>query len=602
LDEDLLSLFDRCITTEDNISLCALPSEQEIFSALSEMGSTKAPCPDGFTTLFYQKYWSTVKDVVLSSIWDFFGNNHLQQQHDHTFIVLIPKMPGASSVHQFRPISLCNIIYKIISKLLANRFKGLLHRFISPHQSAFVLYRSIQDNTIMTHELFHTINSKRGRGGLMAIKIDMEKAFDRMELNFILAILSKLGFHPTWINWIKLCITSSSFSIMLNGSPFGNFNPERGLRQGDPLSPFLFILGTEVLSRLLLRQESQGLLSGIKIARNFSPISHLLFADDLILFTKATSSQANSLKVVLDQFCTWSGQAINPSKSFIHFSRNTDSSVIHNICGILPFKRALSSAKYLGLPLFFGKSKSANFKDTLDKVSGKIEGWRAKTLSQVGRTVLIKSVASTIPAYAMSSFLLPSSITNFLDKIFKIFWWGFPVNKSRNLTLKSWSSICTPKHTGGLGYKKMHDFNLALIAKLGWKLLTNTDCLWVHQLLGKYIKYGDFLSSPAPSTASWLWKGIQKIKSIISMGACLRVSRLSSSPIWTSNWIPTIPSFKPHPKFPLNRNFPSLQIMDLINPNSLSWKVSSLHALFDSTSASEILNIRISTDPTPHFI
>jgi hypothetical protein len=209
---------------------------------------------------------------------------------------------------------------------------------------------------------------------------------------------------------------------MLNGSPFGNFNPEKRLRQGDPLSPFLFILGTEVLSRLLLRQESQGLLSGIKIARNCSPISHLLFAGDLILFTKATSSQANSLKVVLDQFCTWSGQAINPFKSSIHFSRNTDSSVIHNICGILPFKRALSSAKYLGLPLFFGKSKSADFKDTLDKVSGKIEGWRAKTLSQAGRTVLIKSVASTIPAYAMSSFLLPSSITTFLEKNFKKFW------------------------------------------------------------------------------------------------------------------------------------------------------------------------------------
>jgi hypothetical protein len=148
----------------------------------------------------------------------------------------------------------------------------------------------------------------------------------------------------------------------------------------------------------------------------------------------------------------------------------------------------------------------------------------------------------------------------------------------------------------------MHDFNLALIAKLRWKLLTNTDCLWVHQLLGKYIKYGDFLSSLAPSTASWLWKGIQKIKHIISTGACLRVSWLLSSPIWTSNWIPTIPSFKPHPKFPLNRNFPSLQIMDLINPDSLSWKVSSLHALFDSTSASEILKIRISTDPTPQFI
>jgi hypothetical protein len=148
----------------------------------------------------------------------------------------------------------------------------------------------------------------------------------------------------------------------------------------------------------------------------------------------------------------------------------------------------------------------------------------------------------------------------------------------------------------------MHDFNLALIAKLGWKLLSKTDCLWVNQLQRKYIKYGDFLSSPAPSTASWLWKGIQKIKPIISARACLRVSRLSSSPIWTSNWVPTIPSFKPKPKFPLNRNFPSLQIMDLINIGSLSWKSSSIHALFDSTLANEILKLRISTDPSTQFI
>ena len=190
----------------------------------------------------------------------FFGNNRLLQDHNHTFIALIPKQLGASTVHQFRPISLCNIIYKIISKILANRFKTHLHLFISPYQSAFVPSRNIQDNTIMAHELFNVINSKKGRGGLMAIKIDMEKVFDRMEWGFILAILNKLGFHPTWINWIQICITSLTFSILINGSPFGKFSPERGLRQGDPLSPFLFILGTEVISHLFLRQKSQDLL------------------------------------------------------------------------------------------------------------------------------------------------------------------------------------------------------------------------------------------------------------------------------------------------------------------------------------------------------
>jgi hypothetical protein len=156
----------------------------------------------------------------------------------------------------------------------------------------------------------------------MAVKIDMEKAFDCMEWNFILTILTALGFHSTWINWIRICITSPSFSILINGSPFGLFNPERGLRQGDPISPFLFILGTEVLSRLLLCHESQELVKGIKIARNCSSITHLLFADDLILFAKATSSEATLLKSILDRYCQWSGQAVNTSKSSIYFSKN----------------------------------------------------------------------------------------------------------------------------------------------------------------------------------------------------------------------------------------------------------------------------------------
>jgi hypothetical protein len=128
---------------------------------LSEIGSTKAPGLDGFTTLFYKKYWNIIKDAVLSSIWDFLGKNHLLKEQNHTFIALIPKKLGASSMNQFRPISLCNIIYKIIFKILANRFKRLLHHFISPFQSAFVPSRNIQDNTIFVHELFSSINSKR---------------------------------------------------------------------------------------------------------------------------------------------------------------------------------------------------------------------------------------------------------------------------------------------------------------------------------------------------------------------------------------------------------------------------------------------------------
>jgi hypothetical protein len=204
-------------------------------------------------------------------------------------------------------------------------------------------------------------SQKEVEEGLWLSKSIWKKAFDQMEWSFLLAILSKLGFHPTWINWIRICVTSPSFSILINGSHFGLFNTARGLRQGDPLSPFLFILGIEVISHLLLRQESLDLLKGIEIARNCSPITHFLFANDLILFAKATSSKASTLKSCLDKYCMWFGQAINISKSSIHFSKNIAMSTINSISGIFPFKHASVSSKYLGLPLFFGKSKVATF-------------------------------------------------------------------------------------------------------------------------------------------------------------------------------------------------------------------------------------------------
>jgi hypothetical protein len=146
------------------------------------------------------------------------------------------------------------------------------------------------------------LKAKKGKFGLMAIKIDIEKAFDHMEWNFVFDILAKLGFHPTWINWIRICITSPSFSILINDSPFRLFTPTGGLWQGDPLSPFL-ILGIEVFSRLLQWQSSLSLLKGIKMAWTCYPITHLLFADDLLIFAKATSSEASTIKFCLDSYC-----------------------------------------------------------------------------------------------------------------------------------------------------------------------------------------------------------------------------------------------------------------------------------------------------------
>jgi hypothetical protein len=181
LPAEFLDLFDCSISNSDNQLLCAMPTDSEIYESLLSLGRPKALGPDGFTALFYVKYWNHIKGTVLNVVGDFFMHIILLHEQNHTFIALIPKKLGASSVHQFRPISFCNIIYKIISKLLANKLKPLLDKVISPFQTAFVPGRLIQDNSILEHEMLHTFKQKRGRGGLMAINIDMEKAFDKME-------------------------------------------------------------------------------------------------------------------------------------------------------------------------------------------------------------------------------------------------------------------------------------------------------------------------------------------------------------------------------------------------------------------------------------
>jgi hypothetical protein len=175
-------------------------------------------------------------------------------------------------------------------------------------------------------------------------------------------------------------------------------------------------LGSEVLSRLLFKEESIGNIKDLKISRNNPTINHLLFADDLLIFGKANLKEASSIKTYLEKYCLWSGQTINNDKSSIRFSKNTNS-----ITASLLSTNSTNPI-HLGLPILFGNSKKEAFQSIIDKVANKVEGWRAKTLSQAGRLTLIKSVVAAIPSYAMSTFLLPLSICRKLDRIFKNFW------------------------------------------------------------------------------------------------------------------------------------------------------------------------------------
>jgi hypothetical protein len=274
--------------------------------------------------IFYKKFWNLVGDDITAAVLKAINERIIPPGWNETVVVLIPKVENPEEVSQFRPISLCNVVYKIISKMLAARLKVILPDIISPTQSAFVPGRLITDNVLVAYECVHKIKNKRkGKNGLCAIKLDMHKAYDRVEWEFLRKMMIKLGFHIQWVDLIMACVTSVSYSVRFNSQMTDGFSPTRGIRQGDPLSPYLFLLCAEGLSSLLLHAEEIGGIEGIKVCRNAPSVSHLLFADDSLILLKADLNNAISLQQVLDDYCANSGQLISVDKSSVFFSPNT---------------------------------------------------------------------------------------------------------------------------------------------------------------------------------------------------------------------------------------------------------------------------------------
>ena len=282
---------------------------EEIKAALFQMGPTKAPGPDGMNALFYQKFWHIVGDDVINAVLDFLNNGIMVPDLNYTHIVLIPKIKSSEKITDYRPISLCNVIYKIISKVLANRLKLILPNLIATTQSVFVPSRLIIDNFLVAYESLHAMHCrKKGRRGSLALKLDV---YGRVKWAFLKGFMTKLGFPEMWIERVMCCVSTPSFSIRINGKSYGNIILSRGLRQGDLLSPYLFLLCAEGFSSLLAKVEAENKLHGVSICRRAPSISHLLFANDSFLFCRATQDEVQEIADILQLYATASGQQIN---------------------------------------------------------------------------------------------------------------------------------------------------------------------------------------------------------------------------------------------------------------------------------------------------
>ena len=306
---ELLHGLEARVTEEMNKRLTKEVTYADIKRAVKAIKSDSAPGADGMAAHFFQKHWIVTGPMITKEVHRFFREGVLPSEWNYTQLFLLPKKPNPTLMSDLRPISLCSVTYKIISKVLCSRLKGILPQIVSPTQGAFVAGRLISDNLFIAHEMVHGLNTNPNcKEEYIAMKTDMSKAYDHVEWSFLEALFVKLGFDSKWIGWIKLCIRSVSYTVLLNGQEFGHIVPERGLRQGDPLSPFLFILCAEALVHVMNRAEENGEISGMKLTRHCPAVQHLLFADDSLFLIRSELNECTAFLRCLKLYGQASGR------------------------------------------------------------------------------------------------------------------------------------------------------------------------------------------------------------------------------------------------------------------------------------------------------
>lgn len=532
------------VTEQQNTWLTAEVTNEEIRMAVFDLGPHKAPGPDGFNGFFYQSAWDEVKVQTTRMVKGFFEGDADMQNINETNLILIPKVDHPETVSHFRPISLCNFSYKIVAKVLASRLKRVLDTCISEHQRAFVPDRLIQDNSIMVHEAFHYLKNNRNSGKYeVAMNIDMNKAYDRLEWSFLEEVMLRMNFCTRWVGWIMNCVRSVSFNVQMAGRTITSFNPQRGLRQGDPLSPYLFILASEVLSLMISSHAANGSLKGIKVARSSPMLTHCMFADDTIIFLRAEESNCRVFVNLLNQYCEASGQAVNMEKSNLFFSNNTPSDQREAIAASLGVNEVENPGKYLGLPIIWGSSKQRALAFVRDRVGKKMQGWKKKCLSFSGREVMIKAVGNAIPIYSMSCFKFPKKVCQDLESLMSNFFWGNSTASS-SIHWKAWPSMTKSKEEGGIGFKDFEGFNNALLAKTAWRILQFPAANWVKILKSIYFPHTSFLQAKQGNRASWGWNSILKGRDCLMRDLCWQIGSGHSISVWNDPWIPSNPMCK----------------------------------------------------------
>lgn len=525
------------VTNQMNAELTKRVTPMEVREAVFSINPSKAPGPDGMSALFFQKFWSVIHEQVVGEVQRFFEKGILPREWNYTHLCLIPKVPEPKCISYLRPISLCSVIYKVISKIMAKRLAPMLQDIISPTQSAFVSDRLMTDNITIAHEMLHSLgDSKDPNSSKMVVKTDMSKAYDRVEWGYLRALLCALGFDLQWVAWIMKCVTTVTYSVLINDQPHGMIIPHRGLRQGDPLSPSLFVICSEGLTHLMAQADRERSISGIKFGENGTSVNQLMFADDCLFACEASEDQGANLIRNLKRYEGVTGQVINPAKSSIIFGHNVLEEDKIRVKLKLGIESEGGEGKYLGLPEVMKGSKVKLFAYLKERLSRKISGWHARTLSHGGKEVLLKAVASALPVLPMSVYRLPKTVLASLHSAMSNFWWDNDEFR-RKIHWISWEKLCLAKEDGGMGFKDLECFNQALLAKQAWRVIQCEECLLAKLLKAKYYQHESFFQVQQRRNDSYAWKSILHGRELLMKGLKRGVGNGRSLKVWTEPWV-----------------------------------------------------------------
>ncbi|KAE8818397.1 hypothetical protein D1007_03843 [Hordeum vulgare] len=490
--EDFWPLAEQ-VSDVDNAELTLPFSSEEVGQAIASMKACSAPGPDGLPVVFFQRFWETVRPVIIPMFHEFYVGTLDMGRMNYGVITLIPKLVGAAEIRQFRPITVINVVARIFAKVCATRLSHVAERIAHPLQSAFLKGRKIHDGILSLHEVVHEMASKGMKG--VFLKLDFQKAYDRLDWSFL-----------------------------------------TGVKQGDPISPLLFNLAVDALAGIVDKARLAGHILGVvgHLIPGGVGLSHLQYADDTMIMVSGSDSDIANHKFLLLCFKEMSVLKINFDKSKVVVLGYSEAEQLR-IANNLNCKLATFPILYLGMPLAESRIQVSGFDPLVGRVASRAEPWCGRFTSKGSKSILISSNLASLPMYMMGVYILPKGVHSAFDKELARFFWQAGDGRPKYHMVK-WADVCVPKDRGGLSIPASRRMNVALMLRWVWRILHGDGGLWLQLIEAKYLR-GLPLLACSLANGSQFWKSIQSIKHEIRLGLRFSVGDGSGTQFCLDPWL-----------------------------------------------------------------